>query len=90
MKTIWKFELVLDDDPVVEMPEGARVLHADVQYGKPCVWALVDPEAPKTPRRFRLAGSGHPIEDADTRGYINTFLLQDGAFVGHLFDPEAP
>lgn len=44
----------------------------------------MDPQARARPVRFRLAGTGHPIAEADLR-YVGTFQLADGALVFHVF-----
>ncbi|KKK62381.1 hypothetical protein LCGC14_3004920 [marine sediment metagenome] len=87
MKEIWKYTLPLTDYPVVSMQKGARVLSVGVQHGEVQVWALVDPEAPTELRRFRVAGTGHPLEDeiASMR-FIGT--VQMGAFVWHIFEDQ--
>ena len=90
-KTIWKYNVVVEDDFVLSMPKGAQVLTVQVQhqvkYGKegdvtfmrdgkwisppvkisegdvPALWAIVDPDAPKEERKFRLVGTGHALPD---------------------------
>lgn len=85
-QTIWKFELPVEDEPSVRMPLGAEVLTVQTQAGKPCLWALVDPAAPKHDRRFRIVGTGHPFDDADAHRYIGTFQMHGGALVFHVFE----
>ncbi len=85
--TIWKFPLPAPDDVVtLMMPRGAVVLSVQVQHETPCVWALVDPEAPKVPRRFRWAGTGHPLDLRGFWKFVGTFQLHGGDLVFHLFD----
>ena len=86
-KTVWKFEFAAQDDTLIEMPEGAVVLTVAVQFGLPCLWALVDPEAPKVRRRFRLAGTGHPL-GPEVGAYVGSFQLSRGHLVFHLFERE--
>ena len=84
MKEIWKFTLPVTDYPVVSMPKGARVLSVGVQHGEVQIWALVDPEAPKELRGFRVAGTGHPLEDEiESLRFIG--LVQMGDLVWHIF-----
>lgn len=61
-----------------------------MQYGKPQIWALVDPQSPVVMRAFRLAGTGHPIEErpGEKMQYINSFQIDGGALVFHLFEVE--
>ncbi len=85
MLTVWKFSVPADKDLfAVAMPAGARLLAVQVQTGVPCVWAAVDPKAQVVGRRFRWAGTGHPVLEADR--YVGTIQLYGGALVFHLFD----
>ena len=84
--TVWKFPMRIADVAVAEMPKGARLLRAGIQNDTFCVWALVDPEAPKVERRVRIAGTGHPIAADLTEVYVNTFEMHGGALVFHVFD----
>lgn len=83
---IHKYPLRIADEPAVTMPRGARLLAVQVQHGRPCVWALVDPDAPLVTRRLALRGTGHPAEGLAMAPFVGTFQLEGGAFVGHLFD----
>lgn len=81
MRTIWKFQLTAMDVP---MPEGAEICTFELQAGVPCVWAIVESEAPKQVRRFAIFGTGHALP-AETEGcYVGS--AQDGPFVWHLFE----
>lgn len=87
-KTVWKFPFDVTDDISIEMPAGAEVLHVEAQAGQPCIWALVDPAAKKVERRFRLAGTGHPIaiRPRSQFDHVGSFFMAAGALVFHLFD----
>ena len=69
----------------LELPDGSQILRADMQGGAPVIWALVDPSpiVRMTTRRFRLAGTGHVIEQ-EHLSHISTFF--DGGLVMHLFE----
>lgn len=95
MRTIWKFPFRIDDEVAIEMPRDARVLTVQVQDGKPCLWALVDPKAPKGPRLFRLFGTGHPVTEELLGAFVGTFQINSslpyelggvGSLVFHLFE----
>lgn len=82
MKQVWKFSLPESGDDAIKMPEGAKILTAQMQNGQACMWAEVDPEAPKVTRWFFVIGTGH---DYGRRlEYISTF--QSPPFVWHLFE----
>lgn len=82
---VYKYPIALQDEFAVHLPVGARVLCVQVQRGQPFIWAHHTAESTKVvPRRFRLAGTGHPIV-GDWR-YVGTFQLEGGALVFHLFE----
>lgn len=87
MLTVHKYPVPLTDDFSIQMPAGAQVLSFQVQYGEMQLWALVNPSASSTPRHFRLAGTGHPIEEAVSRlRFIGTVQLRGGSLIFHLFE----
>ena len=86
MKTIWKFPIPIHDVVTLRMPKGAEVLRVAAQGDQPCMWALVDTEAPKENRHFRFAGTGHPIDEKGRMKFIDTFFMRDGALVFHIFE----
>jgi hypothetical protein len=90
MKTVWKFPIVIEDTFELELPEDAEILHVDSQEQRYAyLWALVDPDVPKERRRFRLAGTGHPIDDSlEITGleHVGSFQLHGGRLVYHLFE----
>jgi hypothetical protein len=88
MKTIWKFPAKVQESFELDMPKGARVLCVQNQGpNNPQMWALVDPSAPIERRRFRVAGTGHRMEDdKQFADYIGTYQLHDGDLVFHLFE----
>lgn len=90
MKEIWKFE-VGPRFSDVEMPRDARVLSAQVQHGKLCVWALVNPENTKVKRQFLVLGTGHPAGAVETLNliFVDTVQMDGGAYIFHVFvEPE--
>ena len=85
--SVWKFPVRYNDFVEVEMPARAKLLHVNEQYGTPCIWALVDPQQKKEVRRFRLAGTGHPIDiPADKLSHVGSYLTAGGQLVFHLFE----
>ncbi len=87
MLRIYKYPFDVQDTFNIEMPEDAKVLAVQAQNEVPCIWAMVDDEQPPDIYRFRLFGTGHPIDipRANLNHYIGTFQLGGGRFVGHLF-----
>lgn len=85
--TIWKFPLPVEVDEYVEMelPKDACVLTAQIQDGRPTLWAMVnpDPRCPVETRRFKWVATGEPNVDFYNLHYIAT--VQNAGFVYHLF-----
>ena len=88
MSKIFKYKIIPNDDYIdIEMPSMAQLLTVQVQRGEPYLWAMVDTSFPMQTRRFRLAGTGHPItEKSCDLAYIGTFQLHGGALIFHLFE----
>ena len=86
MVTVWKYELNADVN-VLSLPRGAQFLQAQVQYGMPIIWALVDPECEPEERRLLVVGTGEPFQaamhDIVHRG---TFQMDNGHLVYHVFE----
>ena len=88
MKTIWKFELKVEDIQRLEMPKDAKILCVQVKQGTPCLWAEVDSSAPKEERAIEIFGTGHEIfyDMGIDREYISTFQMHEGALVFHAYE----
>jgi hypothetical protein len=107
---IYKYPVELTDEFSVALPRFCQILTVQVQDGKPFMWikhALNttnssslrsdDPvlSLPLISRKFRLAGTGHPIDELESSNrqmikgarcrweYVGTFQLQ--ILVFHLF-----
>jgi hypothetical protein len=85
MKTVWKYEFGMADYVEIEMPVECEILCVQMQGGQPCVWALANPNEQKIIRRFRIAGTGHPIGH-ESMSYVGTFQMAGGALVFHVFE----
>lgn len=92
MRTIHKYEVVADIFAgfVIDMPIGAEPLSVQMQRGRPVLWALVNPEAPKVRRRFITVGTGHVFSEHHDVTFVGTFQMNDGDLVFHLFDAGEP
>jgi hypothetical protein len=72
---VWKFQLPMpDQEPWIEMPKGARLLHVAAQHGVPCVWALVQPQADRVRRHVVIYATGQSIDGSPT--YLGTFHIE--------------
>ena len=86
--TIWKFTLS-SSAPTIEMPADARILSVQSQFGDVCLWAMVDPDATKAVRQFRIFGTGQPISEPERPkrlSFIGTVQVSGGQFVWHVFE----
>ena len=84
---IWKFPLQANRHAVLDMPTGARILCVQTQFGRPYVWALVDPSQTVGPRMLLTFGTGHPMgPEHATLPYVGPLQLDGGALVFHVFD----
>ena len=88
MRTIYKQELAIEDVQVVGIPQGATILHIDVQRSKPCMWYECDTDAPRTTMTIMCYGTGHPMPDKDKAdiNYLGTVMLYDGKAVFHFYE----
>lgn len=89
MRTVYKFVVPIGSDQEVSMPSGAKILHVDVQpivhpqaY---CIWVECETTKGYEKRTFRVVGTGHEISN-DILRYLGTFMLGEGAFVGHVYE----
>lgn len=87
-KQIWKIPVVVDKKFIALVPKQSELLTVQVQRGMPYMWFLVDKEYPTTERVFEVFTTGQDIkyDMGVERKYISTFQLDDGMFVGHLFE----
>ncbi len=83
---IFKYQLEMEDVVWIDMPAEAEILTMQTQYDIPCIWALVDPDRPIRPRKFRILGTGHVVPQTEPLKYIGTFQLLNGQFIGHVFE----
>ena len=92
MKTIYKYDLDLGHINRVQIPKGAEILcvQSQKQASKevPCLWAIVDTDAPTTYRRFFIFGTGEAMNPEYPLTYIGTFQLKAGALVYHVFEEK--
>jgi hypothetical protein len=86
-RSVWKFEIPVQDEFTVEMPMLATVVHVAAQNDKPCMWALVNPANERVERTFYVHATGHPVRPELV--HLGTFILFGGTFVGHLFEHAA-
>lgn len=93
-RRIFKYPLTVTGQQVIGVPAGATLLAVHAQKGVPCLWAMVDDalDCARSMERLTImiVGTGHEFDlpgahPGEARGFLGTFLLHDGAFVGHAF-----
>lgn len=84
--TIYKYTVPITDEVVMSLPIGAQILTVQVQHGEPQLWAIVDPSRGTERRAFRIFGTGHPVDCAESLRYIATFQTASGRLVWHMFE----
>ena len=80
---IWRFVLEADGKQTIEMPMDANVLCAQWSVDELCLWAEVNPAAPKEKRMFEVFPTGIDLPCSDGpfhRKYIGT--VQVGSVAG--------
>ena len=85
MKRVFKYQLGVSDEQVVNLPIGSRILSLQVQRGIPCIWAIVDDQEVKTsPVKILMFGTGNHISDEDAGNrFAGTIQIRDLVF--HVF-----
>ena len=87
-KRIFKYKLGSRVQDIM-MPVGSRIIHVESQFGIPCLWAEVDTglDVQLNKRRFVIINTGDSIPNSGLR-YVGTFFLENGAYVGHVYEDE--
>lgn len=83
---IYKYPIKISDVVLIRMPQGAKILCAQVQHEQVCLWASVNTELKDVGRLIRVVGTGHRYYEDFLRGYIGTVQQAGGQLVWHLFD----
>ena len=85
MKTIWKYQLELKDDQLIEIPVSSEFLSVGLQAGVLCLWVLVNPTYPLIGKTILIRGTGHDLEVCFSKSdFIGT--VQQGPLVWHVFN----
>ncbi len=84
--------LVGDVDDIIyhDMPVGARVVSvANVPApGQEwlAIYAEVNPSRNKVKRKFRVAGTGHPLDLPTNAQFVGTAVFMNGRYILHVYD----
>lgn len=89
MKVVYKYRVDWADYFSLELPLGAEIIHFGIQRSVLHLWALVDSDARTALRWFRLAGTGHRIDNPGLGPHVGT-VIDDDHLVWHLFEMANP
>jgi hypothetical protein len=84
--TIWKSTLQFTDEQVIELPESYEILCIQTQFGRPCLWAKVNPKCYHVKLRLRTFGTGQEISEGLNLRYIGTYQINNGSLAFHVFE----
>jgi hypothetical protein len=84
-KVIYKYPLAISGRSQLSTKIGAKIIHAEVQRGTPCVWAEVDVDAEDTVFDIIMVGTGNKCPADKYTKHIGTFVLEQGHLVLHAY-----
>lgn len=87
-KVIYKFTLKEVETQTIQIPKGSVLMSVQAQNNKPCLWAVIhDTQAEIEEIKIRTLLTGQPFSDEEyfPTGFLGTYQLNGGAFVGHVF-----
>lgn len=82
---VFKEALEVVGEQTISIPEGASLLHVDIQDGALCAWFMCDPSSRKVGRVILIYGTGHECK-SQAHCHIGTVLAKGGSLVLHVFD----
>lgn len=89
-RTIWKFPLLITPLQTVRLSCGSQLLTVDVQDGIPCLWAIVETDAPERDVAIRCRTTGETFDDHGSYSHhLGTALLRNGEWVYHFFSAHS-
>ena len=82
MKSIYKYQLSIQEKQTIELPEGAEIIRAEDINGLFFLWAIVntDENHPKETRYLEFYKTGQPITGSDSLVYLGLcklFVMQE-------------
>ncbi len=80
---IYKYVLEIKGEQELNLPADWRFLSIQLQGDAICMWAIVNEELEKVPRKIYCYGTGHDVGFAANKKYLGT--VQQNSFVWHFF-----
>jgi hypothetical protein len=93
MKTIWKYELKIEDEQILSIPKYSYPLAVMTQRDILCIWFLVNPKLEKEDIKIYIYGTGHELPDTAyasnesgcNQHYIGSAKMLNDNLVWHIF-----
>lgn len=83
-RTVYKYQLQIEDLQEISVPAGAQFLSVQYQRGVLTLWVLVNPENAHANVMIEIIGTGNPADDYP-RTYIGTAQSPVSCAVWHVF-----
>lgn len=89
MRTIFKTKLDICDHQTIELPQGYKIIHVDMQQDIPCIWYECTPDNPTVKVEILCFGTGFMMPDPCTPDgaieHIGSVVTHDGFLVWHFY-----
>jgi len=83
--TIWKYPLSFSGN-VIKLPINHQILSVQIQHSEPAVWILQEPTRNDlSDVIIHVVGTGQSIPKNIMLEFIDTFQLNNGSLVFHVF-----
>lgn len=83
----------LNDTPTIWLPKGAIIFTANEQNNsiwdnqELYLWCIIDDtETESVERKFRIAGTGHPLGENLNLKHISTIFTRGDTLIWHIFE----
>lgn len=85
-RVIYKYPIYVTGT-IVSVPSDSRILKIEVQDNEAYAWIEQDPDPTRlvVNIHFTVVATGIPFDNDNRFNYIDSFLLYDGGFVGHVY-----
>lgn len=85
---ILKYTLQVDSFQEIDIPKSGKIISLQVQHNMPVIWVqcVGNGKEQKTKRKFITLTTGLEHVNNETLYYIGTYQLNNGNFVGHLYE----
>ena len=88
-RVIYKYQLDIEDEQMVQMPVGAQILSVGSQGDRLTLWASINVLATLiiSPRKIMIRGTGNTFVHDPPDQFIGTVIMDP--FVWHVFEGRA-